>query len=164
MQARVRAHAPRTTAGKTQGAAISFPRSFAAVALVLAPAISAQSSKPDAPAHDPAHLSPEHAGPSQPEEVEAEVRRNIAAQSIGPATIADLELPEEFLRRVTDRVVRASYEERYRIVVRDDAASAPRTTEPPPVSTWSQMIWIGVGALAVTLMLTVWTQRRKAAQ
>ncbi|MFN0244598.1 MAG: hypothetical protein ACKVWV_17060 [Planctomycetota bacterium] len=133
-------------------------------ASVLAPAQSVQSSKPDAPAHDPAHHSPEHVGPSKPEDVEADVRRNVVAQSIGPATIADLKLPEDFLRRVTDRVVRASYEERYRIIVRDDTASTARTPAPPPASTWSRMIWIGVGALAVTLMLTVWTQRRKAAQ
>lgn len=114
--------------------------------------------------HDAANHPPEDVGPSKPEEVEAEVRDNILAQSIGPATIADLKLPEDFLRRVTDRVVRASYEERYRIVVRDETSTAPRASEPPPASTWSRMIWIGIGALVVTLVVTVWTQRRKTAQ
>lgn len=114
----------------------------------------------DHAAGDPNALTP---GPSKPEEIEAEVRANILGQTVGLGTVADLKLSDDFLRRVSDRVIRSSYEERYRIVVRDDALQAGRADElPVPTSTWSLMVWIGLGALALTLVLTVWKQRRKA--
>jgi hypothetical protein len=64
-----------------------------------------------------------------PEQVEAEVRANIVAQPIvaslpdGP-TVADLALPEDLVRRIADRVLRASFEERHRNVVTDSASAS----------------------------------------
>lgn len=54
--------------------------------------------------------------------VEDEVLANLRRQPLGTAkapagTVADLNLPLEFLRRVADRVIQASFRERHRIVV-----------------------------------------------
>src|SRR6185295_17215229 len=63
--------------------------------------------------------------------VEAEVIGNILAQPLGPGTVADLNLPREFVQRYADRVIRASFYERSRIVVADgsDAAVAREAPE-----------------------------------
>lgn len=61
--------------------------------------------------------------------ITAEVLDNVRAQRVGAATVGDLALPEPFLRRYADRIVRSSYEERFRIVV-DDAGMAPAVTAP----------------------------------
>lgn len=62
---------------------------------------------------------------------EAQVRANILAQPLSPSsdlgTVADLDLPREFLSRLTDRVLRASFYERFRAVVAD--ANAPDRAE-----------------------------------
>jgi hypothetical protein len=55
--------------------------------------------------------------------VEQEVRRNILDQPIGDHHVGDLKLPRAFVDRVTDRVIRESFEQRYRIVV-DDSKTA----------------------------------------
>lgn len=55
--------------------------------------------------------------PPQSQPVEAEVRENILNQQIGPATVRDLDLPEPFLQRAADRVIRESYQDRFRRVV-----------------------------------------------
>jgi hypothetical protein len=54
--------------------------------------------------------------------VEDEVLGNILRQAIGRHSVADLNLPEAFLRREADRIIRSSFEDQYRIVVRDPAA------------------------------------------
>jgi hypothetical protein len=61
-----------------------------------------------------------------PVEIENEVLENVKHQPLGDGTVEDLALPDDFLRRVADRIVRASYEERYRIVVRDPVSIAAR--------------------------------------
>lgn len=48
--------------------------------------------------------------------IEAEVRGNILAQQIGFGTVADLNLPSDFVARVADRAIRESYYERHRAV------------------------------------------------
>lgn len=51
--------------------------------------------------------------------VEAEVRANVLGQGLGDGsggTVADLDLPTDFVSRVVDRVIRASFAERYRRV------------------------------------------------
>lgn len=69
--------------------------------------------------------------------VEDEVLGNLRAQPIGgggaePAhTVADLALPEPFLRRVAGRVIRSSYEEHFRAVVADVAGTPRHPTAPP---------------------------------
>lgn len=57
--------------------------------------------------------------------VEDEVLGNIKRQPVGSATIEDFALPDEFLRRFADRVIRSSYEERYRIVVHSPDPTQP---------------------------------------
>lgn len=73
---------------------------------------------------------PETAPPAQTPKIpiETEVLGNVKAQPIGTATLDDLALPDEYLKRVSDRVIRSSFESRYRIVVPDPPASQ----NPPP--------------------------------
>lgn len=49
--------------------------------------------------------------------IEDEVLENLRGQELGPATVRDLKLPEPFLRRVADRVIRTTFRERYRVVI-----------------------------------------------
>jgi hypothetical protein len=51
--------------------------------------------------------------PSQLEEVMA----NVRTQPLGAGTVDDLALPEDLLRRLSDRILRRSFEETFRIVV-----------------------------------------------
>ncbi len=73
--------------------------------------------------------------PSSPD-FESEVRANILAQPLSPAhdlgTIADLDLPHDFLTRLADRVLRASFYERFRSVMDDGSPSAPTPAAPAP--------------------------------
>lgn len=87
-----------------------------------------------------------------------EVRKNIQDQPLGDGTVADLALPEEFLRRVADRIVRSSFEERYRIVVKDAEPSVPET---PKLQ--ARTLWIALFAAAVALLAVGWASvsRRK---
>ncbi|MBL8858827.1 MAG: hypothetical protein JNL28_10005 [Planctomycetes bacterium] len=75
-----------------------------------------------------AAVGPLQAPPPAPDQppisIEEEVLRNIKAQPLGKGTVADLALPDEFLKRMGDRVIRSSFEQQFRIVVPD----------PPPVS------------------------------
>lgn len=61
--------------------------------------------------------------------IEDEVLGNVKAQPIGPATVDDLAFPDAYLKRVSDRIIRSSFESRYRIVVPDPA---PAAVPPPP--------------------------------
>lgn len=91
-----------------------------------------------------------------------EVIGNVRAQPLGPATVGDLALPEEFLRRYSGRIVRSAFEERFRVVIddsgmspakdpvvaRDPAAANGATQLPPPnapSSSSTSTIRIGVG-------------------
>lgn len=87
-------------------------------------------------------------------EVEREVMENIRRQPLGRGTVDDLNLPDEFLRRSADRIIRQTYEDRYRAVLPDEttiaksppgeAASAPdvpaitiyRFPSPPDLTTY----------------------------
>jgi hypothetical protein len=93
-----------------------------------------------------------------PAQLEAEVLENVKGQPLGDGTVADLGLPDEFLRRVADRIVRSSYEERYRIVVRDAAAPAGA----PSIQAWPSLLVLGVGALALASVAWIFVSRRKA--
>lgn len=62
---------------------------------------------------------------------EDEVLANLRNQRIGRTqTVADLNLPESFLRREADRIIRGSFEERYRVVVKD-ALAITEDGQPP---------------------------------
>src|SRR6185295_9139067 len=67
--------------------------------------------------------------------VEAEVIGNILAQPLGPGTVADLNLPREFVQRYADRVIRASFYERSRIVVADGSDAAVAREAPVAAET-----------------------------
>lgn len=70
---------------------------------------------------------PAAAGNNQPSQlatpsVEEEVYGNIVHQPLGDQTLEVLNLPELFLRRAADRVIRSSYQERYHVVVADSSS------------------------------------------
>lgn len=57
--------------------------------------------------------------------LEREVEANILNQPLGAGTVADLNLPPEFVARVARRIIRESFESRFRIVVAEGAAQTP---------------------------------------
>lgn len=59
---------------------------------------------------------------------------NIRNQPVGGHTLAALNLPESFLRREADRVIRSSFEERARIIVKDPQAQTADGHAPAPPS------------------------------
>ncbi len=63
--------------------------------------------------------------------VEHEVAQNILRQPFGSGTVADLNLPAEFIRRCADRVIISSFNDRYRVVVGEQPARAPVPPPPP---------------------------------
>lgn len=71
------------------------------------------------------------APPQRTVSIEDEVLTNVKAQPVGPVTVADLAYPDEYLRRVGDRIVRSSFESRYRVVVPDPKPQSPI----PPTAT-----------------------------
>jgi hypothetical protein len=92
-----------------------------------------------------------------PAQIEQEVFENVQKQPLGDGTVEDLALPSEFVRRVADRIVRASYEERYRIVVRDEASPAAPASRKP---------WLLISTTALVAACAAWiviARRREAA-
>ena len=70
----------------------------------------------------PPHTPPAaQLGPVAARAVEAEVRGNVLSQAFGSGTVADLALPDSFVRRVADRAIIDSYNERFRLVEEDSA-------------------------------------------
>lgn len=102
---------------------------------------------------------------------EREVMDNLLAQPVGPGTVADLNLPEAFRRRVADRALRASYEQQFRIVVPDNPVSGlihtgPLTTPaiptpPGPAPKPSGRVVWGSGGLIAILLIAVALKRRR---
>ncbi len=87
-----------------------------------------------------------------------EVVANIQAQTLGAGTVADLALPDDFLRRMADRILRQSFEERFRIVVAGDAATAAAPTPTPtptPESAGTLRRALDGLAIAAALVLAV---------
>lgn len=107
--------------------------------------------------------------------IEDEVLGNLRSQKVNERqTLADYNLPESFLRVIADRVIRTSFEDRYRIVVHDrptDAAGGGLTTESTGVATnrpaGSRLIrWFGL-VLLLPVAITGWVlmaRRKKAMQ
>lgn len=87
--------------------------------------------------------------PPSPAELEREVLENVRNQPLGDGTVADLALPEEFLRRVADRIVRSSYEERYRIIVKDPEAPLLDASASPGRTSWIAIAAAGIALLVV---------------
>ena len=86
-----------------------------------------------------------------PEALEAEVLGNVKHQALGPGTVEDLAMPEAFLQRVADRVIRSSYEERYRVVVPEVGIRAGP----------SAAVYFGAGAVLVAAAVWIWLARRR---
>jgi hypothetical protein len=88
-----------------------------------------------------------------PSQIEGEVIENVKRQPLGDGTVEDLALPADFVRRIADRIVRASYEERYRIVVRD--AEGP--VAPVESATRGRAIpWLTIALSALALLCIGW--------
>jgi len=115
--------------------------------------------------------------PPQPS-VEDEVLANIRNQPLGAGTVADLGLPEEFLRRFADRVIRSSFEDHLRVVVDDSeldpvpppgAASAPPGMTPgttpasgPSAGWFTPLRLAALGTAVAALVLFALLRGRKA--
>ena len=65
------------------------------------------------------------ARPEPVRSIQSEVIAEIRAERIGGHTVADLNLPEEFLRRVADRVIRETFENRHRVVLAEKPGEEP---------------------------------------
>ena len=57
--------------------------------------------------------------------VEEEVARNVLSQAVGSGTLQSFALPEPFLRRIADRIIRETYRERHRQVHPDHSGGSP---------------------------------------
>lgn len=63
--------------------------------------------------------------------VEQEVRDNISGQPVGRHRLADQGLPESFLGRIADRIIRSSYRERYQFVYDPGGGQSESPTAAP---------------------------------
>ncbi len=105
----------------------------------------------------PAPTRPQEPTPGQ---IEQEVLENVEHQPLGDGTLEDLALPEAFLRRVADRIVRASYEQRYRIVVEDEGSPSAGGGAGGTAG-WRSPIKVAVGLLVLAGIGWIMRARRK---
>ena len=97
-----------------------------------------------------------------------EVVANVQAQPLGSGTVADLALPEDLLRRLSDRILRRSFEDNFRIVVAapaggDPAAGAQSAPAVDEKSTFRRVLDVlALGALAVLAFLGFFAWRARA--
>ena len=114
---------------------------------------------PPLPADPPGHLS-----------VEETVLRRITQQPVGSQTLDALRMPDGFLRRVGDRIIRMSYQQRFRSV---GAGAAPavsprsdldrRSPESGAAARWSEGLYLAgwcLTAVAVAALLLLRRRRR----
>lgn len=91
--------------------------------------------------------------PSEPlTAMEKEVIQNIQNQSIGIEKVEMLSLPDDYLGRVAGRVIRSSFEERFRIVVPDSQA-APTNSPNSPATTDSATGRVGQSNRASNILV-----------
>lgn len=109
-----------------------------------------------------------------PASIEEEVLSNVRSQPLGAGTVEDLALPEPFLRRIADRVVRSSFEERFRVVIADQeleemarkhdgaaqAGSASTAAESATPSRAKHVVFGGT-SVAVIVAIAVAVRRRR---
>ncbi len=96
----------------------------------------------------------------------------LTNQPVGDDTLRAFNLPESFLGRVADRLQCASFEERFRIVVRDDIPEKPlkgsdappqiavppaASIPPPPPARWPFVV--GAGAIITLVLAAAWVLR-----
>jgi hypothetical protein len=116
-----------------------------------------------------------HAPPSDPDiSIEDEVLQNLQNLQLGPVTVADLDPPKEFLRRVSDRIIRSSFEDRYRIVLADPKPGEEgqrAVLAPPPVDVtveepaWKRPLLVvaGIAGLLFVIVGIVLLRRHRSA-
>lgn len=121
------------------------------------------------------HALPAPSGSAMPQpepvSIEQEVLANIQNQRVGGHTVGDFNLPPEFLRRVADRIIRSSFEQHLRIVVRDIPEEAAHATALADQSAEPAMkdadqpgvVWIAVGLGGVVLCMVLFVIRRRGA-
>lgn len=98
------------------------------------------------------------------DEVLANLRRQplrVPSSSGGAGTVADLNLPLDFLRRVADRVIQASFRERHRIVV-GEAAHEQTPLLVPAADSGSLPAWLTVAPTRENGVTGNWTDCRPA--
>jgi hypothetical protein len=94
------------------------------IAALMAP--HAQETKPVSPAPSSSREPPGPPARTEPlVSIEDEVLTNVKSQPLGAGTVGDLGAPDGFLRLVGDRIIRSSFEERYRVVVPDAVLEGP---------------------------------------
>ncbi|MCY2959487.1 MAG: hypothetical protein NTY35_04915 [Planctomycetota bacterium] len=105
-------------------------------------------------------------GPESQRSQLEEVMSNVQAQPLGSGTVADLALPEDLLRRLSDRILRSSFEDAFRIVVAVPAVQAPSAApaqEPAaPTPFRSILNVLAAGAVAVLAFLGYFAWRARA--
>jgi hypothetical protein len=112
---------------------------------------------------------PQGAGPDQLREVMS----NVENQRLGAGRVADLDLPEDLLRRLSDRILRRSFEDHFRIVIdprgaaaqQDSAAAIDPAVEAatPERSTFRRVLDVlALAALAVLLFLGLFAWRARS--
>ncbi|HWB20219.1 MAG TPA: hypothetical protein VG711_07965 [Phycisphaerales bacterium] len=123
----------------------------------------------------PAQSQPQ-INPDDPMQVQ--VRSNLIKQPLGDQTLAVLDLPDQFLSRVADRIIRESFEQNFRIIVDTQpaiqpasapgapaslpsAATAPAPASPKKISPLFWTLPIPPG-LVIVLMIVIRRNRRKA--
>ena len=92
-----------------------------------------------------------------------EVFHQIQNQPVGNHTIEDYALPDEFIHRVADRIIRIQYQERFRMVYNDerDAKNAnPPEVQGKQLARTPRRLWPFVVAGAALTCLGVISVRR----
>lgn len=83
----------------------------AAAAVMTSPGAQAQTSRPS---------------------MQDQVLQNLRHAPVGSHTLEALQLPEDYLRRVADRILRSSFEQQFRVVVPDGTGAAYAAELKPP--------------------------------
>ena len=103
------------------------------------------------------------APPAEPKvSVEDEVLSNLHNKDLGPVKLESLAMPDDYLRRVADRIIQSSFEEQFRIVVPDPKPqpdAQPAVPAPAPVPSKNQSddllhdkTWLAVAGALVGLV------------
>lgn len=110
---------------------------------------------------------------SQPT-MQDQVLNNLRQSPVGSHSLDALQLPEDYLRRVADRILRSSYEQQFRVVVPDGTGAAhaaelkppamPEHESPPAAgrSTWPALVATALGiCLLAAIVIAVQAVRAR---
>ncbi|MHC5113307.1 MAG: hypothetical protein ACYTGP_02620 [Planctomycetota bacterium] len=131
-------------------------------ALVIGAAMLWMRRTPPAPPPAPTATEPVAPPPITERTVEAEVRYNILVQPMGRFLVSALDLPEPLVRRIGDRVIRESYQDRFHAVYHDEAASPQRPAPPPAPAAYDASADVRiVRSRPADPMLTAWAEDQR---